>query len=138
MSAVQKNIEASSETYSSTFANGDLPLPPAKKYLLLACMDARIDPAAAFGINLGDAHVIRNVSFSLPLSLSPLLLEQGLLEWNELVADENRNIGWRFRSRRPPLHRHQRAAPRHDRDRGGQAHRVWDADFPERGCIRGC
>lgn len=27
-------------------------------------MDARIDPAAAFGINLGDAHVIRNVSGS--------------------------------------------------------------------------
>jgi carbonic anhydrase len=25
-------------------------------------MDARIDPARAFGIELGDAHVIRNVS----------------------------------------------------------------------------
>lgn len=36
-------------------------LPPAKKYLVLTCMDARIDPAEAFGIDLGDAHVVRNV-----------------------------------------------------------------------------
>jgi carbonic anhydrase len=59
--AIQKNLEAASEKYSSTFTQGSLALPPAKKYLVLTCMDARIDPAAAFGIELGDAHVIRNV-----------------------------------------------------------------------------
>jgi Carbonic anhydrase len=37
--------------------------------IVVTCMDARIDPAAAFGIELGDAHVIRNVG--LPIS-SPL------------------------------------------------------------------
>ena len=62
MSAIQKNVEAASEAYSSTFTKGHLVLPPAKKYLVLTCMDARIDPAQAFGIELGDAHVIRNVS----------------------------------------------------------------------------
>ena len=62
MSAVQKNIQASSDRYSSDFQHGDLALPPAKKYLVVTCMDARIDPAAAFGIELGDAHVVRNVS----------------------------------------------------------------------------
>lgn len=59
--AIQKNVEAASERYSSSFTKGDLVLPPAKKYLVLTCMDARIDPAQAFGIELGDAHVIRNV-----------------------------------------------------------------------------
>ena len=59
--AIQKNVEAASEKYSSSFTKGSLALPPAKKYLVLTCMDARIDPAEAFGIELGDAHVIRNV-----------------------------------------------------------------------------
>lgn len=62
MSAIQKNVEQASQKYSSSFTKGSLALPPAKKYLVLTCMDARIDPAAAFGIELGDAHVIRNVS----------------------------------------------------------------------------
>ena len=61
MSAIQKNVESASEKYSSGFTKGHLALPPAKKYLVLTCMDARIDPAQAFGIELGDAHVIRNV-----------------------------------------------------------------------------
>jgi carbonic anhydrase len=61
MSAIQRNIEASSARYSASFTQGSLALPPAKKYLVLTCMDARIDPAQAFGIELGDAHVIRNV-----------------------------------------------------------------------------
>ncbi|KAF4921353.1 hypotheticall protein [Colletotrichum viniferum] len=60
MSDIQKNVEAASESYSSGFTKGHLALPPAKKYLVLTCMDARIDPARAFGIELGDAHVIRN------------------------------------------------------------------------------
>jgi len=60
--SVQKNLIESNEKYVSSFDKGHLALPPAKKYLVLTCMDARIDPAAAFGIDLGDAHVIRNVS----------------------------------------------------------------------------
>lgn len=67
MSAIQKNVEASSAQYASTFTQGHIALPPAKKYLVLTCMDARIDPARAFGIDLGDAHVIRNVSWPCPL-----------------------------------------------------------------------
>mgnify|MGYP003817912817 CR=1 FL=1 len=63
MSAIQQSLEAASAKYSSTFTQGHLALPPSKKYLVLTCMDARIDPAAAFGIELGDAHVIRNVGF---------------------------------------------------------------------------
>lgn len=65
MSAIQQQVESASVEYSSNFTKADLALPPAKKYLVLTCMDARIDPAAAFGIELGDAHVIRNVG-SLP------------------------------------------------------------------------
>jgi carbonic anhydrase len=64
MSAIQQNLEGASAAYSASFTQGHLALPPAKKYLVVTCMDARIDPARAFGIELGDAHVIRNVSNS--------------------------------------------------------------------------
>lgn len=66
MSAIQKNVEAASERYAASFTQGHLALPPAKKYLVVTCMDARLDPARAFGIELGDAHVIRNVSYPFP------------------------------------------------------------------------
>lgn len=71
MSAIQQNVEAASARYSASFTQGSLALPPAKKYLVVTCMDARIDPAQAFGIELGDAHVIRNVLPPTLLSLLP-------------------------------------------------------------------
>jgi carbonic anhydrase len=69
MSAIQANVEAASASYAAAFTKSHLALPPAKKYLVLTCMDARIDPAQAFGIELGDAHVIRNVRHQLTLYL---------------------------------------------------------------------
>jgi carbonic anhydrase len=46
--------------YAGSFTKGDLPMPPARKTAVLVCMDARIDPAKALGLEEGDAHVIRN------------------------------------------------------------------------------
>ncbi len=51
-----KNAEA----FADGFDKGDLPMPPARKVAILACMDARISPYALFGLQVGDAHVIRN------------------------------------------------------------------------------
>jgi carbonic anhydrase len=38
----------------------DPPRVPARRVAIITCMDARIDPLAALGMHLGDAHVIRN------------------------------------------------------------------------------
>jgi len=75
-SAIQNNVESASARYAADFTQGDLVLPPAKKYLVLTCMDARIDPARAFGIELGDAHVIRNVSLFFSLLCVLMLVDQ--------------------------------------------------------------
>jgi carbonic anhydrase len=48
------------EAYAASFDKGDLPAPPARKVAVLACMDARLDPARVLGLEEGDAHVIRN------------------------------------------------------------------------------
>ncbi len=47
------------------------------------CMDARIDPASAFGISLGDADVIRNEGGSAQEALRSLVISEQLLSTNE-------------------------------------------------------
>jgi carbonic anhydrase len=48
------------ESYGEGFDKADLPLPPAKRVAIVACMDARLNPHALLGLDEGDAHVIRN------------------------------------------------------------------------------
>jgi carbonic anhydrase len=48
------------ESYAVSFDKGGLPGPPGRKVAVLACMDARLDPARILGLEEGDAHVIRN------------------------------------------------------------------------------
>ncbi|MCX8063840.1 MAG: carbonic anhydrase [Candidatus Hydrogenedentes bacterium] len=60
MSNTLKEVLASNKKYSENFTKGSLSLPPARKFAILTCMDARLDPAKFAGLNEGDAHVIRN------------------------------------------------------------------------------
>ena len=46
--------------YAETFDAGDAPREPARRLLVLTCMDARIDTLAVLGLTIGDAHVLRN------------------------------------------------------------------------------
>jgi carbonic anhydrase len=48
------------QAYAERFDKGDLPLPPARRLAVVACMDARLDPYRVLGMQEGDAHVIRN------------------------------------------------------------------------------
>ena len=48
------------QRYAATFNQGSLAMPPARKLAVVTCMDARLEPLAYLGLNLGDAHVIRN------------------------------------------------------------------------------
>ena len=47
--------------FASSFNQGDLPLLPRLSTLVLTCLDARVDPAHLFGLELGDAVVMRNI-----------------------------------------------------------------------------
>jgi carbonic anhydrase len=59
MSVVGELIEANS-AYASTFRDGGLTAPPARRLAVVTCMDARLDPMQFLGLAVGDAHVIRN------------------------------------------------------------------------------
>jgi carbonic anhydrase len=59
MSAIDELVR-NAESYAESFDRGELPLPPAKRVAIVACMDARLDPYGLLGLGEGDAHVIRN------------------------------------------------------------------------------
>jgi len=46
--------------FAESFDKDDLPILPKLNTLLVACIDARADPAHVLGLDLGDAVVIRN------------------------------------------------------------------------------
>jgi carbonic anhydrase len=58
--AILDEITTANERYAGGFAKGDLPMPPARRFAVVTCMDARLDPARFLGLEEGDAHVIRN------------------------------------------------------------------------------
>jgi carbonic anhydrase len=58
---VLKEVLAANEKYSAAFGKkSELAMPPARRFAILTCMDARLDPAKFAGLSEGDAHVIRN------------------------------------------------------------------------------
>jgi carbonic anhydrase len=59
--SVLNEVLRANETYAGSFGSrGSLALPPARRFAILTCMDARLDPARFAGLREGDAHVIRN------------------------------------------------------------------------------
>ncbi|KAK6340678.1 hypothetical protein TWF696_009002 [Orbilia brochopaga] len=93
MTVITDTLSANNASYAASFAKGDLALPPAKKYLVLTCMDARIDPAAALGIELGDAHVIRNAGASAVDGLRSVIISEQLLGTNEILLIKHTGCG---------------------------------------------
>lgn len=61
MSQVLQEVLQANQRYADTFGDkASLTLPPARRFAMLTCMDARLDPAKFAGLAEGDAHVIRN------------------------------------------------------------------------------
>ncbi len=61
MSKILSEVLEANAKYSSNFGDkGKLALPPARRFAVLTCMDARLDPAKFAGLAEGDAHVVRN------------------------------------------------------------------------------
>ncbi len=61
MSKILEEVTAANAVYADNFGDkGKLGLPPARRFAILTCMDARLDPAKYAGLAEGDAHVIRN------------------------------------------------------------------------------
>ena len=58
--SVTDEVLKTNETYAQNFTHGHLPMPPARKLAVIACMDARLIVSQILGLKAGDAHIIRN------------------------------------------------------------------------------
>ena len=92
MSVTDEFLEANKD-YQNGF-KGPLPLPPARKVAVLACMDARLDPAKILGLEEGDAHVIRNAGgVATEDAIRSLAISQRLLGTREIVLVHHTDCG---------------------------------------------
>jgi carbonic anhydrase len=80
--------------YSESFDRGDLPLPPAKRVAIVACMDARLNPYGLLGLREGDAHVIRNAGGVITDDeIRSLAISQRLLGTEEIMLIHHTDCG---------------------------------------------
>jgi len=95
MSKIVDEIVAANGSYVSSFgAKAELALPPARKFAILTCMDARLDPAKYAGLSEGDAHVIRNAGGrATDDAIRSLVISHKLLGTQEWFVIHHTNCG---------------------------------------------
>jgi carbonic anhydrase len=87
-------VLANNEGYAASFDKAELPLPPARKMAVVACMDARLNVYAALGLQEGEAHVIRNAGGVVSDDvIRSLAISQRLLGTEEIVLIHHTGCG---------------------------------------------
>lgn len=93
MSTTNELIDAN-HSYASTFTESGLPMPPARKVAVVACMDARLDVYRLLGLGLGEAHVIRNAGGVVTDdTIRSIVISQRLLGTEEIVLVHHTDCG---------------------------------------------
>jgi carbonic anhydrase len=93
MSAIDEFLK-NNEAFAEGFDKGDLPLPPAKRVAIVACMDARLNPYPILGLSIGDAHVIRNAGGVITDDeIRSLAISQHLLGTEEIMLIHHTDCG---------------------------------------------
>ena len=88
------DLLANNADYARSFDKVDLPLPPARKAAVVACMDARLNVYGALGLSEGDCHVIRNAGGVVTDdAIRSLAISQRLLGTEEVILIHHTDCG---------------------------------------------
>jgi carbonic anhydrase len=98
MSNVLEEVLAANQRYAAAFGDkAKLAMPPARRFAILTCMDARLDPAKFAGLAEGDAHVIRNAGGrASDDAIRSLVISYKLLGTREWFVIHHTNCGMEF------------------------------------------
>jgi carbonic anhydrase len=98
MSTILNEVLIANQQYSASFGDkANLALPPARRFAVLTCMDARLDPAKFAGLVEGDAHVIRNAGGrASDDAIRSLIISYKLLGTREFFVIHHTNCGMEF------------------------------------------
>jgi carbonic anhydrase len=93
MSATDDLLQ-NARAYAESFDKGEVPLLPARKVAVLACMDSRMDLVGLLGLELGDAHMIRNAGGVVTDdAIRSLAISQRMLGTREIVLLHHTDCG---------------------------------------------
>jgi len=88
------SVLEANQKFAESFDKGELEIPPARNIAVLTCIDARIDPAKALGLEIGDAHVIRNAGGrATDDAVRSLLISSWLLGTREFLVIHHTDCG---------------------------------------------
>jgi carbonic anhydrase len=91
---VTDELLTNAERYAASFSARDLPLPPARRVAIVACMDARLNVYGLLGLREGDAHVIRNAGGVVTADeIRSLAISQRLLGTTEIILIHHTDCG---------------------------------------------
>jgi carbonic anhydrase len=98
MSKILTDVLEANKKYRSSFGEkGKLAVPPARRFAILTCMDARLDPAKYAGLVEGDAHVIRNAGGrASDDAIRSLVISYKLLGTREFFVIHHTECGMQF------------------------------------------
>ncbi|MDP8923581.1 MAG: carbonic anhydrase [Chloroflexota bacterium] len=92
--SVADELLRNNERYAAAFDKGELPLPPSKHLVVVACMDARLNPYGILGLDEGEAHVIRNAGGVVTDDvIRSLTISQRLLATREIILIHHTECG---------------------------------------------
>jgi carbonic anhydrase len=93
MSVIDETLKAN-QAYASQFTLGALPMPPARKLAILACMDARLTVEQFLGLKTGEAHIIRNAGgIATDDAVRSLIISHYLLGTQEFAVVNHTDCG---------------------------------------------
>ena len=98
MSQIRSEVLASNRAYAADFRDkSKLASPPGRRFAILTCMDARLDPAKYAGLAEGDAHVIRNAGGrASDDAIRSLVISYKLLGTREFFVIHHTDCGMEF------------------------------------------
>ena len=98
MSKIRDEVTKANDRYAATFGDkARLAMPPTRRFAILTCMDARLDPAKFAGLAEGDAHVIRNAGGrASDDAIRSLVISYKLLGTREWFVVHHTNCGMLF------------------------------------------
>jgi carbonic anhydrase len=92
--AVTDELLKNNERFAASFDKGDKPMPPARELAVVACMDARLHVSTLLGLNIGDAHIIRNAGGVVTDdAIRSLVISQRLLGTEEIILIHHTDCG---------------------------------------------
>jgi carbonic anhydrase len=92
--SVTDELLENNAAFAASYDQDELPMPPARKVAVIACMDARLNVYAALGLQIGQAHVIRNAGGVVTDDeIRSLAISQRLLGTEEIILIHHTDCG---------------------------------------------